>query len=138
MAAYKTITIRLIAGPSVLVIMIALMAYAVNGTIMAYSVLLGGMACIVPNLCYLSYIVRGLAPVEPVVIVRWFYYAEAMKLLSAILFISLCYTLVQPLHSGAFFATYILMVLINTVGLCLTTQNRNKGLQWADNLSREN
>lgn len=114
-AAYKLAGIQF-----VITILIALLIYILFSKITAYSVLLGGLAYILPNAYFVRFAFRGSGQQSPHTILRWFYIGEAGKLVLTGVIFAICFALIKPLNVIALFLTYILMMVVNLVGLELS------------------
>jgi len=117
-AAYKLTGIQL-----AITIVIALLLYALFDDVPAYSALLGGLACVLPNAFFVGYALRGSGQQSPLIVVRWFYVGEAVKLIMTCLIFAACFVLVKPLHVISLFVTYLVMMMINLAGLVLIANN---------------
>ena len=84
----------------------------------AWSVILGGIAFIVPNLLFVR---LSLGPVTGSGrgVLLWFYTGEALKIVMTILIFALCLLWVAPLNPALMFMAYALVLLINLVGLAI-------------------
>lgn len=111
-AAYKLVGIQF-----VITILIALSIFILFTTVAAYSVILGGLAYILPNAYFVRFAFRGSGQQTPHTILRWFYVGEAGKLVLTGVIFALCFALVKPLNVIALFVTYILMIIVNLAGL---------------------
>ena len=84
----------------------------------AWSVILGGIAFIVPNLLFVR---LSLGPVTASGrgVLLWFYLGEALKIVATILIFALCLLLIAPLNPALMFMAYALVLLINLAGLAI-------------------
>ena len=84
----------------------------------AWSVILGGIAFIVPNLLFVR---LSLGPVTGSGrgVLLWFYIGEALKIIATIIIFALGLLLVAPLSPALMFMAYALALLINLVGLAI-------------------
>ena len=83
------------------------------GVIAAYSVLLGGLICLVPN-CYFAYRAfkfRGARAARD--IVRSFYVGEAGKLMLTAILFAIVFSSVKPLNALALFLGFGAIQLVN-------------------------
>lgn len=115
---YKVIATQLIT-----VGVITTIAYTTLGWVSAYSLLLGGMICAVPNayFTFKAFQYRGARAAQK--IVRAFYQGEAIKILLTCAGFALSFVYVEPLSSGALFAGFVLVYL---TGLLAMSQLINK------------
>ena len=121
-SANKTAAYKLVGIQFVITILVALLIIIFFSTVTAYSVLLGGLAYILPNAYFIRFVFRGSGQQAPHTILRWFYLGEAGKLVLTGVIFAICFALIKPLNVIAIFVTYILMIIINLVGLEI---NRN-------------
>ena len=126
MSGYKEITrnkaaaFRLVYVQLVITVVIALLSYANSGLVIAYSVLLGSTVHILPNIYFVKSAFK-IAKVEtPQLILSRLYIAEAQKFLVTIAMFTICFALVKPLHVVAFFAAYVLIMIVNLAGLAIS------------------
>lgn len=114
---------KIIASQFIAVGFITTVGYATLGWICAYSLLLGGMICAVPNAYFTvkAFRYRGARAAQK--IVRAFYLGEAVKILLMCAGFALTFVYVEPLSSGALFAGFILIYL---TGLLATIQLTDK------------
>ena len=116
-SANKTAAYKLVGIQFVITILIALLIFIFFTTVAAYSVLLGGLAYILPNAYFIRFAFRESGQQTPHTILRWFYLGEAGKLVLTGVIFALCFALVKPLNVIAIFVTYILMIIVNLAGL---------------------
>ena len=83
----------------------------------AYSALLGGFIFILPNAYFVRCAFRGNGQQSPDSVLRWFYMGEAGKLILTGVLFAVCFALVKPLYIPVLFGTYILMLIVNLIGL---------------------
>lgn len=114
---------KIIASQFIAVGFITTVGYTTLGWISAYSLLLGGMICAVPNAYFTvkAFRYRGARAAQK--IVRAFYVGEAVKILLICAGFALTFVYVEPLSSGALFAGFVLVYL---TGLLATTQLTDK------------
>lgn len=106
--AYKGLQVLL-----VICLIVALMLLILFSKTEAYSALLGGMAYIVPNYCFTRFAFRHSGEESAVLALRWFFIGEAIKLIATAIIIALCLMYIKPLHTFAFFAVFVLAMMIN-------------------------
>ncbi|GJM04260.1 MAG: hypothetical protein DHS20C09_02510 [marine bacterium B5-7] len=84
----------------------------------AYSVILGGLAFIVPNLLFVSFSLRkSAAGSSGNGILAWFFLGEAIKIVTTITIFTVCIILILPLNIGLMFVSYGFFLLMNLAGL---------------------
>ena len=108
----------------VLVVLVSgLFLYALASLEFAYSVILGGVAFILPNAIFVSLSLGKSAANSEKSVLAWFYIGEAIKIVSTILIFAVSIILITPLNIGLMFVAYGLVLLINLTGLALTMNN---------------
>ena len=115
--SYKLLGIELVIS-----VVIALLILIFYGVVPAYSGLLGGLAFVMPNAYFIRYAFSERGPDLPSAIVSKFYIGEAWKFILTAVFFALCFVLIDVLNVIAMFAMYILMFVINTIGLELNNR----------------
>ncbi len=100
----------------------SIVLFLTENKVAAYSVLLGGLAFILPNLYFVTSTLRDELQQSPRVIVRRFYIGELGKLLLTGVFFTVFFVLVEPLNVIAFFVTYFLVMVMNIAGLALLSR----------------
>jgi ATP synthase protein I len=106
--------LKIFASQCIVLAVLSLGLLLVNVTT-AYSVLLGGMVCIFPNVyfAFLAFRHSGASAAEAVA--KSLYRGEVGKfLLTAVLF-ACVFVLIRPLSVGALFTTFIAMMVLNWV-----------------------
>lgn len=78
----------------------------------AYSALLGGLMCLIPNAYFASYAFRYMGARAARHIARAFYRGETGKFLLTIVGFALVFTLVKPLDLIALFLAYLAMLAL--------------------------
>lgn len=106
----------------IITVVVAFLLYKFCGLVIAYSVLLGGMVYVLPNLCFVRSALKDLESQVPQVILSRFYIGEAQKFLLAMTMFTVCFALVEPLHTVSFFVAYGLIMIINLIGLTMSSQ----------------
>ncbi|MDY6829856.1 MAG: ATP synthase subunit I [Pseudomonadota bacterium] len=97
---------RVLIGQGVAAAVVALIA-GFWGALGAYSALLGGLICLVPNALFARRVFMRRGATQARLVVRDFYVGEAMKIgLTAVLF-GLAFGWVEPLSAPALFAGFI-------------------------------
>lgn len=114
LAAYKILAVE----ASVTIVLAFLLLMSVDAVI-AYSVALGGLAFVIPNTFFARYVFRYSAAESLSLAIRWFYIGEAVKIIMTVLIFSACFIWVKPLNVIALFATFMIMMFVNAIGLAL-------------------
>lgn len=117
-AAYKLLGIQLVIS-----FVVALLLLFYSGVASAWSALMGGLIFILPNAYFTRSAFRGNERESPGFIVRWFYIGEAGKLVLTAVMFALCFVLVKSLQVQVLFMMYILMIIVNLIGLSLCRTN---------------
>ncbi len=114
LAAYKILAVE----ASITIVLAFLLLMSVDAVI-AYSVALGGLAFVIPNTFFARYVFRYSAAESLSLAIRWFYIGEAVKIIMTVLIFAACFIWVKPLNVIALFATFLIMMLVNAIGLAL-------------------
>jgi len=105
--------LRVVGLQVVVTLLVALGCFLAKGPVEAYSTLLGGVVCFLPNLYFAWAAFRHQGAQAAKEIVRSFYKAEAVKFgLTAVLF-ALVFALVRPLNPIYFFLTYAVVQVVH-------------------------
>ncbi len=80
-----------------------------NSLVTAYSILLGGMLYLLPNIYFTARALLGKQLHEPKQILARIYVSELGKMLLAVALFSVTFMLVHPLSPFSLFGTYILL-----------------------------
>ena len=114
----RAVAYRLLWLEAVVIAVCGLLFFALLGAESAWSVILGGIAFIVPNLLFVR---LSLGPVTASGrgVLLWFYIGEALKIVATILIFALCLLLIAPLNPALMFMAYALALLINLIGLAI-------------------
>lgn len=103
---------RILAAQLLIALLVALAGALFAGEIAAWSGLIGGMICLLPNAFLAFRIVIAGFRREAAALVRGMYVAEAGKMaLSVLLFIA-AFTLIKPMSAGWLFTGYIATTLV--------------------------
>lgn len=90
------------------------------GTIAAYSVLIGGVICMLPNLVLAERIFAAGTSEHPQALMRAVYYGEAGKLLLTAALFALAFLLIKPLHVLMLFVGFIAAQAVFWIALIMT------------------
>lgn len=113
-AAYKVLSVI-----AVIVTVIALGLLLIYGRVAAYSALLGGVACLLPNLLFARFAFRYSAADSAALVMRWFYIGEAVKIIVTALVFALSLLWIEELNLAAMMLTYVIALVMNIHGLAL-------------------
>ncbi|OGT65569.1 MAG: hypothetical protein A3I13_02980 [Gammaproteobacteria bacterium RIFCSPLOWO2_02_FULL_47_50] len=116
-SANKTAAYKLVGIQFVVTILVALLIFILFTTVSAYSVLLGGLAYMLPNAYFVRFAFRGSEPQTPHMILRWLYIGEAGKLVLTGVIFAICFALIKPINVIALFMMYIFMIFVNLAGM---------------------
>jgi len=119
----RTTAFRLVYVQLVITVVIALLSYAFCGLIIAYSVFLGSIVYILPNIYFVRSALKYVESQTPQSILSRFYIGEGQKFLLAMAMFAICFALIKSLHAVSFFAAYILIMIINLAGLAISSKN---------------
>ena len=97
----------------VISLLVAMTLFFLFSKVEAYSAVLGALAYILPNYCFTRFAFRVSAGDSAELALRWFLFGEAVKLLITALVIALCLKYITPLNMLAFFAMFMLSMVIN-------------------------
>lgn len=118
-AAYKAIIIQVIVTA-----FIAGLLYMTKSEVLAYSAALGGFASIGPNSIFARCAFRHSAANSPDLVMKWFMIGEAGKLLLTALIFALSIKSVKPLEMSAMVLTFLIVTLVNMIGLAILNARR--------------
>lgn len=119
----RTAALRLVYVQLIVTVVIALLSYAYCGLIIAYSVFLGSIVYILPNIYFVRSALKYVESQTPQSILSRFYIGEGQKFLLAMAMFAICFSLIKSLHAVSFFAAYILIMIINLAGLAISSKN---------------
>jgi len=98
-------------------VLVSALVFLGFGRVEAYSVLLGGLLCIIPNIFFSWRVFRDLGSLNPAKAARSLYAGEAGKFLLVVSGFALVFVMVKPLQPGLFFLAFIATLLINSVAV---------------------
>jgi ATP synthase protein I len=102
------------------VIVCGLLFFAFFSLEFAYSVILGGLAFIVPNVLFVSFSLRkSAADSSGKSTLAWFFAGEALKIVATVTIFAVCILLISPLNIGLMFVSYGFILLMNLAGLAI-------------------
>ncbi|MEM6998212.1 MAG: ATP synthase subunit I [Pseudomonadota bacterium] len=105
---------------AVTVFLFTLLFFVVANLEFAYSVILGGLAFILPNVIFVRFSLRTPAPDSSgKSTLAWFLVGEAIKIVATIAIFALTILWVEPLNIGMMFVTYGFVLLMNLTGLAI-------------------
>ena len=113
----KAIAYRYLVIEAAVTAVIALILLISMGKTAAYSALLGGAVFIMPNWLFTGVVFRRSDEDTARRILNRFFVGEALKIFVTIVLFALCFMFIRPLNVIALFATFILVMIINVIGL---------------------
>ena len=119
-AAFRLVYVQLI-----VMVVTALLSYVCGGLVIAYSVLLGCVVCVLPNIYFVRSTLKNVESETPQSILMRFYIGEGQKFLLTMAMFAICFVLIKPLHVVSFFAAYITIMIINLAGLVVSGKNQD-------------
>ena len=100
-------------------VVLAALFWGMKGNVSAYSALLGGLTCVIPNAFLALRLVVPRRDSGPGALVRAAYIGEIGKLALTVLMFTIVFTLVRPLAAGALFAGFIAAQLVTFSGFLM-------------------
>lgn len=113
---------RMLLIEAITIILFSLFFYAFFSLESAYSVVLGGLAFILPNALFVR-LSLGKSAAESKHVLARFYIGEAIKIVTTIIIFTVSIILITPLNIGLMFIAYGTVLLINLTGLALAMNN---------------
>lgn len=111
---------RMLLIEAVTVLLCALLFFVFADLRFAYSVILGGLAFILPNAIFVRFSLRTpAADSTGKSTLAWFFVGEAIKIVTTIAVFAASIIWVAPLNIGLMFATYGFVILMNLTGLAI-------------------
>ena len=98
--------IRIVGLQAAATLLISLAALFSGDKTLAYSALLGGLVCVLPNVYFAWLMFRNMGASAAKEVVRSFYKAEAVKFGLTVVLFALVFIVVRPLNPISFFLTY--------------------------------
>lgn len=120
----KTAAYRYLAAEAAVAAVIAIILLFSVDTTAAYSAVLGGAVFIAPNWLFTGVVFRQTETDSARRILHRFFIGEALKIFVTIVLFAVCFILVKPLNVISLFATFLVMMVINIIGMAsLKTSN---------------
>ena len=113
---------RMLMIEAIIIILCGLLFIVFASLEFAYSVILGGLAFIVPNAVFVKIVLHTSATDSSSRVLTWFYVGEAIKIVTTIIIFALGFAFVKPLHVVTIFATYIMIMIVNLAGLAILSK----------------
>jgi ATP synthase protein I len=105
-------------------VVLAALFWGMKGNVSAYSALLGGLTCVIPNAFLALRLVVPRRDPGPGALVRAAYIGETGKLALTVIMFTIVFTLVRPLAAGALFAGFIAAQLVTLSGFLMTDRSQ--------------
>ena len=112
--AYKMLIIE--AGT---IALCGLLFYVFTNLEYVYSVTLGGLAFVVPNVLFVGFSLRTSATNSGNRALVWFFLGELIKIVTTIMIFAISIILVEPLNIGMMFVSYGFVLMMNLTGLAI-------------------
>ena len=107
-------------------VLLATLFWGIAGRVSAYSALLGGLTCVVPNAFLALRLVVPRRDPGAGALVRAAYIGETGKIALTVLMFSLVFTLVRPLAAGPLFTGFIAATLVTFSGFLMRDQDADR------------
>lgn len=120
--AIRTFARRFIGFQLMMTLLMALIWLVLHSAVAAYSALIGGLTNVIPNAFFVKFAFSGSGSVTPPNMLIRFYIGEAGKLVLTGILFGLCFFIIKPLHVGALFTSFIVVILINLAGLSVMSR----------------
>jgi ATP synthase protein I len=105
-------------------VVLAMLFWGMKGSVSAYSALLGGLICVIPNAFLALRLVVPRRDPGPGALVRAAYIGEIGKLALTVLMFTIVFTLVRPLAAGALFTGFIAAQLVTFSGFLMKDRSQ--------------
>jgi len=103
--------------------------FSAAGTVAAYSALLGGLICVIPNAWFAGRLLRKSGPGDSRAFLSAAYVGEAGKLIITAALFALVFSQVRPLHAPALFVAFVACLMTNWIGLIFIGRGRTEGVR---------
>ena len=119
----RVVAYKILVFEAIFIVIISLLLVLGVSVVSAYSVLVGGLAFIIPNAYFIKYVFRYSAADSPRLALRGFYLGEAIKIIVTVLIFTFGFLFVEQLNVLALVLTYITMLIINLWGNSILLSN---------------
>jgi len=109
------------------------LALLFSGVVEAYSALLGGLICVIPNAYLAGRLLMKSGSGDSRVFLRAAFTGEALKLLLTAALFALVFSTIKPLNILALFAGFIAAIMVQWVGLIFIGRGRTEKVQATEN-----
>lgn len=115
---------KLLIVEAAMVTLVGLLFFVFASVEYTYSVILGGLAFIVPNILFIMFSLGTSAASSGGKILAWFIIGEAIKIVATIVIFAVSIVMVGSLNIGLMFVSYGFVLLINLTGLAVLTNKQ--------------
>ncbi len=105
----------------------------IAGVVEAYSALLGGLICVIPNAYLAGRLLMKSGAGDSRVFLRAAFTGEALKLVLTGVLFALVFIYIKPLNVLALFAGFIMTICIQWIGLIFIGRDRTEKVQAMEN-----
>jgi ATP synthase protein I len=105
----------------------------IAGVVEAYSALLGGLICVIPNAYLAGRLFMKSGAGDSRVFLRAAFTGEALKLVLTGVLFALVFIYIKPLNVLALFAGFIMTICIQWIGLIFIGRDRTEKVQATEN-----
>ncbi len=109
----------------------------IAGVVEAYSALLGGLICVIPNAYLAGRLLMKSGAGDSRVFLRAAFTGEALKLVLTGVLFALVFIYIKPLNVLALFAGFIMTICIQWIGLIFIGRDRTEKVQATENYDGE-
>ncbi len=120
----RSVAYKVLALEAIITGTIALVLFLGVNVEIAISVVIGGLAYIIPNAYFAKYVFRYSAADSPRLAVRWLYLGEVVKVIATVMIFAIGFLLVERLNVPALFIAYMSMLLLNLIGNSILMDNQ--------------
>ncbi len=103
------------------------------GAVEAYSALLGGLICVIPNAYLAGRLLMKSGSGDSRVFLRAAFTGEALKLLLTAALFALVFSTIKPLNVLVLFAGFIAAIMVQWIGLIFIGRGRTEKVQATEN-----
>ena len=119
----KSVAYKMLAIEAVITCFVAIIFVLLSYIGLALSVVIGGLAFIIPNAYFAKYVFRHSAADSPKIAIRWFYVGEVVKILATVLIFTFSFLFYKKFNVPALFLTYVSMLVLNILGNSILLSN---------------
>ena len=109
------------------------LALLFSGVVEAYSALLGGLICVIPNAYLAGRLLMKSGSGDSRVFLRAAFTGEALKLVLTAALFAFVFSTIKPLNILALFAGFIAAIMVQWVGLIFIGRGRTEKVQATEN-----